>query len=490
MTNDLDTRARAGARAAHDAVRDLPIPSVAPARGPHRARLVLVAAAAIVVVALTATLLGGGDDDARVSTDPTGAAPRLVADPPPAGMVVGGATELPGGDPFGSGTYWVYGDAGRDAPFEADDLAVVEVALDESAIRPDDARSTEVAGHPAWVSPPSEDASGSAQHSVYVELDGSTVGLISASLDDDELLAVAGELDLDADGLEPPASIAGLDQIGTVTGAIDLSTMLPFPIGAGHQVGYSDVSRDGSEGIAVASLEGGDDLLAVARWSLGASAHSVEVRGFDGWLGSSSGTDTPLLVWQESPTAVIAVVGYGVDDAALLATAESLRVADDDEWATLLAQAGSVEVPGDAQVGVSGGGQPDSAFAAYLDADGSLCVSYADGDGSAEMCSGGDLVPLTVSTQRLASGEILLFGYTTLGTDGEVRIEGDDGSAVGSEAYHDEGTLFAGVFSDAELPAEVIVRTSGGAELERMAVGVPGEGSVSFSGQGTPITEP
>ena len=59
MTNDLDTRARAGARALHDAVRDLPVPAAAPTRSPHRVACSCWSPPPpIVVVAVTAALLG------------------------------------------------------------------------------------------------------------------------------------------------------------------------------------------------------------------------------------------------------------------------------------------------------------------------------------------------------------------------------------------------------------------------------------------------
>ena len=43
-----------------------------------------------------------------------------------------------------------------------------------------------------------------------------------------------------------------------------------------------------------------------------------------------------------------------------------------------------------------------------------------------------------------------------------------------SEAYGEGGTLFAGVFTDANLPAEIVVRGADGTELARAPVTPPG----------------
>lgn len=479
MNDELDTRARAGATALRDAVRHLPVEAAARrTRAPQR-RVALAALAIVAVVALAASLVSRGDDDERLSTDP-GGAPRLVLDPPPAGLgtpPVGlspsGAVDLPlPGETAVQGTYWVYGDAAADDPFAGGDLAVVEVAGPFTGGE-DLAPDAEVDGHPAFVAASSDDESeaGLARLTVFVELATSTVGLGSRSLSDADLLEVAEGLDLDARALDPPEELSGLDQIGTARGTLNPgATMQPFPVGVGHLVGYSD---DGDRAVSVASVVGGDGALAVARWSFGATARPVEVRGVDGWSGAPFGEGSAMVVWQESPTAVVALSGFGVDEATLLVAAADLRPATDQEWAELLRLSDTATVPPDALVGVSNDDEEGSAFAAYLDAEGMLCLTYDEADGSSSGTCGGssEPSPLTVSTQRLANGAIVVYGYTTLGTDGELRIETEDGSLAGlSEAFHTDGTLFAGLVTDETLPTEIVVRGTDGTELAREAV--------------------
>ena len=79
-----------------------------------------------------------------------------------------------------------------------------------------------VDGHPAWVDPPPDSSSDLDRYSVYVELDGSTVGLMSTTLAGFALLVAAGELDLDtatfdpADGTERPRRGRVVHRLGRV----------------------------------------------------------------------------------------------------------------------------------------------------------------------------------------------------------------------------------------------------------------------------------
>jgi hypothetical protein len=496
MTDDLDTRARTGATALRDAVRDLPVPASHRVRTPHRGRLVLVAAAVVALVALTASLVGRGEDEQRLSTDPSAGAPRLVLDPAPAGMAVSGAVDLPlPGEPSAQGAYWVYGDAGSDDPFADRDLALIHATSSEDTPIPTDgSERTEVDGHTAWVSPPPEDPGDLGRRSVYVEVADGSLGLFSRTLSDTELLAAAGDLDLDAVPLDPPDRLGDLDQVGTTRGSLSAgATLLPFAVGAGHVVGYVDDASDGGRGIYLASVEGGDGALAIARWALGTTIRAVDVDGTEGWSGSPYGEGSSLVVWQESAGVVVGVTGFGIEEAALLAAAESVRIATDAEWEALVRLGDTATVPRDAQLGVSNDDVAGSGFAAYLDDEGYLCVDYAEETGgSVGSCSGGvGESSLTVEALRLSSGQMVLYGYTTLGTDGEIRIEAGDGALVdASEAYHEGGTLFAGLFTDDSLPTEIVVRGADGAELARAGVARPdaGEGSVGFSGEGTATT--
>ena len=181
---------------------------------------------------------------------------------------------------------------------------------------------------------------------------------------------------------------------------------------------------------------------------------------------------------------VVAMAGFGVDEAALLAAAESIRTAD---RRGVDRPAPSVE-HGDRPRRRAGRDRRARTTRAprtrSTSADGYLCVAYDESDGvQSEACGGAARSSsLLVSAQRLGSGEIVLYGYTTLGTDGELRSRHEDGSPAGPSRPTTTRARSSGeLFSDDSLPAEILVRGADGTELARAVVGAPDEGSGSSS---------
>ena len=167
-------------------------------------------------------------------------------------------------------------------------------------------------------------------------------------------------------------------------------------------------------------------------------------------------------MWRESPTNLVAVSAFGLDKASTLAAAESLQVAGDDVWDELLSGTGDVRVPSSAKAGVTGGEPDGPLFVAYVDGDGSLCLDVETEDGSEGSCGGGDTGPLVVQVGVCGDGTFVVYGCTTLGTDGELLITADGGPA-GSEAYYEGGTVFAFTVTADQIPAEVVVQGTDGA---------------------------
>ena len=330
MTNDLDTRARAGARALHEAVAS----RAGPRHGSHP-----------VAASRSRAGAGGGRRRRRRRGHRTGdegrgrAAPQhrpLRRRPPPRARP---AAARPGGHRCGGppragrmpacgAPYWVYGDASAADPFEEGDLGLVHLSSESLHLDREGAAGVEVDGHPAWVANEPDAATG--LRSVVVELDGSSLGLLSATLGDDELLAAAGDLDLDAVALDPPDRLAGLEQVGVARGCAqprDRAASAPHRRGPPRRVRGRRLRGHphGDRGVRPGRRRH------AGRRPLGARRHRSHRRGAGrrrmvglAYLGAES----PMLVWQESPGVVVTMAGYGVDEATLLAAAESIRTAD------------------------------------------------------------------------------------------------------------------------------------------------------------------
>ena len=469
MTDDLDTRARAAAAALHESVRGL---SAAPVPPPRRLRLVAAAVLVVMAVAAVVVLLAEGPDSTDVVTDDAGDVPRLLLDPAPTGLLSTGVADLPlAEDPGVTEQYWVYGDPDASNPFAEGDLGVViSTGPDATFQPPDDAREVEIDGMPAWIATSSDPLE---RRSVGLDVaDGTIAYIASSTLSDDELVAAVTELDLGSGTASAPSGAAGLDLVAVSTAGATGTIPLPLPTNAGHIAGYQTEDDALNKVIVVASVAGGEDAYLVARWALGPTSRAITVRETEGWVGAPYGDTSTILVWRESPTNLVALSAFGLGESATLAAAESLRSATEEEWAALVTATGQVPIPSSARAAVSGEEPDGRSWAAYLDNDGSLCLDVETADGSTGSCSSGGSAPLEVVAGDLSDGQVVVYGYTTLGTDGAVRITAD-GEPAGSEAYYEDGTVFAFTVPADRVPAEIIVLGPDGTELGRATVPAP-----------------
>jgi hypothetical protein len=348
---DLDTRARAAAAGLRTAAGQRPRPGWEPpgARHGHGARrprpafvlatvtAVIAVVAAAAVVAVTHT----GDDDEVVPTQ-AGGVPTLIPDVVPDGLTALGALDLPR-EPEAQGaerlTESVYGDPAAPDPFAGAELGV-SVLRSEGADAIGDSPLT-VRGHSGWATV--ESATG--RHFVtWEEASGVLASVTSATVPQAELIAVAEGLTFSADYTHVDATVLppGLSLVGSLDDVAFTGALTPVVLPAetpGHLVGYGDPV--GHRAVSVATFGIEPDELTVLKWGLGEPAGEVTVRGHTGLLhsqptGSADGGPLLSVLWEEQP-GVFCIVAGDVDQAALLATAESLHPATEAQWADLLA---------------------------------------------------------------------------------------------------------------------------------------------------------
>lgn len=265
------------------------------------------------------------------------------------------------------------------------------------------------------------------------------------------------------------------------------------PIGSGpigYYVGYQ--SRDAESALLLQS--GGGDQTAVDAGRLFVDeSRDTTIRGHAGVLGSTPLPDSmggiPMITvtWLERPGEVIRIAGYGIDEADLLAAAESIRPVGADEWDQLVAQTPADQFsPDDADVvgttsGVLGRGQ------SYV------LTIHTDDALSGDETEPGHYTNLTVDTgrdddrgssssSRGGSGPFLSFETLDLGdshfisgvlADDVVRLELRDGDDRVLEAEVDLEPV-AGIPAFAaevtEDPTVVVAFAANGAELGRATV--------------------
>jgi hypothetical protein len=234
-TSDLDTRLHTAAGSLHDAVADVPLhgPPTSSGRSPIALGAVLLLVAALTTAAVGATR--GNDDGIDVSSQPVADVRGLVADPVPEGMAVAWAGEQTSAVVDGSGvnadsqtgvaaqtlgldTYH-YGNASAAAgtsPFATADLvANVWDAAEVSAEAGEAAQisaldglanttSASVRGHAAQVcAAPAcvADVNADVTTIWWHETETLEVVLASRTLGVDQIVAIAENLEIDADGV-------------------------------------------------------------------------------------------------------------------------------------------------------------------------------------------------------------------------------------------------------------------------------------------------
>ncbi|MGH9250433.1 MAG: hypothetical protein ACRD0W_13055 [Acidimicrobiales bacterium] len=494
MTTDLDTRVRAAAESLRRSVDAVPVPAAR-----RRSPAALGAAAAVVAVVVLAgaamLVLRNRDRSAELATGST-PVPRLIADPVPEGMGPSYAADLPLPEDEilpGSMSVTVYGDAAADDPFAGADLGIL-VVTDETLA---------VGGGPVTVRGQPGEATDNGRYGTSVTWDeapGSEVTLASQTLERSQLLAIAEGLTIEgtAVALGPlPAGLPGaLSEVGTATDML-VEGPLPVPRSAvGHVVEYR--AEEGESRLAVGSAAGGASNLAVLRWSL-QSNQVVDVRGGQGWLGRfpSEPGFPPItaVVWEESPGVIAVVAGDGMTEDELLAAAEILRPATDDEWAALLGQPHDSEsgddpssattvtardndapgnqtamtTPAGSVVSLHGTGDDHHpAWVVYIDGVGALCAESSDGTSGSASC--GDVQQGAATLHDNAGNPFVVFGVMPNGAV-NVDVEGDTGAAPHTASSPNGSTsIYALALDGRPVPAAVIFSDGQGRVIEVAAV--------------------
>lgn len=355
MTTDLDARARAAAAGLRRAATELELP--APRPRPRRRRAVRPkawpavgvagAAVAVLIAAVLAVAARSGDDAGRPATSMATGMPVLIPDPTPDGFEPTGATELPraatdrGPEHL---TVMAFGHADAADPAASPDLGI-SILRAEGIVPGDFGRQVTVRGGPAWVS---TDNAGRTALS-WEEAPGVLALVDSGTLSEGDLVAVAEGLTFNADHteVEVPDLPSGLTLLGTMTDAGLTGALAPSVLPdatTGHMVGYQDPADGRALIVATLRIDAGE--AAVLHRTLGRPLGDVEVRGHAGRLmvqdaDASGGAVLHTLIWEEAPGTYVTVAG-NLDEADLLAVAEGLRPASEQEWTDLEALGGEV----------------------------------------------------------------------------------------------------------------------------------------------------
>jgi hypothetical protein len=192
------------------------------------------------------------------------------------------------------------------------------------------ARTVDIAGMTGYVQPYT-----SLARSLGWRLeDGSGVHLVSLRLDEGQLVAAARALRIDAGVVAwaPDALPAGLVPLRT-TESEPTSTV------------FAETSYRGPNGelVKVLAQPGGQrvvDDYVLDRAAAARQVSEVKVDGVPAVLSTYELGDRRSLIWAVRPGFMAEVDGTDLTDGELVAAAESLRLADDEEWTRLLATVG------------------------------------------------------------------------------------------------------------------------------------------------------
>lgn len=301
------------------------------ARGRRRA-----AVAAVMIVAIAGGLASTIDGEGRrqVVAGPPAALPRLVLDLD--GYTVVGATEQAEAPSEaargGSLTVLARPDAGLSGPA----LFVRTVPKgaqygfgEQSPI----ARTVDIGGLTGYVQP----YTALARSLGWRLEDGSGVHLVSLRLDEEQLVAAARALRIDAGVIAwaPDALPAGL---------VPLRTTESEP----NSTVFAETAYRGPKGesVKVLAQPAGQHVVddyVLDRAAAARQVSEVEVDGVPAVLSTYELGDRRSLIWAVRPGFMAEMDGTDLTDGELVAAAESLRLADDEEWARLLATVGPEE---------------------------------------------------------------------------------------------------------------------------------------------------
>jgi hypothetical protein len=254
--------------------------------------------------------------------------PRLVPANVPDGFAATGAFDLPQTGSGVTADVAIYARA-DDQAFAGPSIGVIALPPGVTDVPNGD---VEVNGHPASLSD-----EGGARVLAWIDGD-SAFRLQGRQVGDSDLLAAAESVRRASGGVEigsPPAGLVRVAQVQQLSAGGGLSA-LGSPA---HAVGYQ--ASDGRT-IEFITIAGGDDVFALERYFLIPGGDRVEVRGHEGFAGTTSNVGNgTAIIWQETNDAIGIATATGVDRDTLLDVADGLRPATDDEWGALLAKVAS-----------------------------------------------------------------------------------------------------------------------------------------------------
>jgi hypothetical protein len=463
MSNDIDSRAREAAAALHRAVDTIDAPEAV--RTPRRPRtpFLLAAAAVLVVVAVAAALLASGDDaDDRDITAAGGGLQPLVARVLPGGVELAGGFDLPAGGSEQAPELWLYGAGSGGDPF-ADGVVAAFASTEDLPVEDIGGEQVSVGSYDGVIDDLDQ------QRRLRAQVGDQVVTLLSWTHDDRALVDAATELFANGIPADAPDRVGDLDLVAAVHPAGGLA--MPTVAGArGHATRYQS---DDGRGIFVTAVDNTDAGWAVVRWALGAEPERVSVDGHDALIAQPYDDDTSATIAWRDGAAIVLVSTFGLDRAALIAAAESLEPASNDEWAAAkdaVPPRGDADVPDDARASVGPIDAPSGAsVAAYVGGDGSLCADVVTDDSSSGTCSasavGDPPPPLTAHDN--GGTAVAVAGLAPAAT---ADIQGGEGwEVVGLTPVPDSGgsLLYLIVGATEPLPAEVIFLRADGTEIGR-----------------------
>jgi hypothetical protein len=515
MTVDLETRMRSAGDSLVRASERL-----SPAAPPRSLRPVaMLAAAAVTTVALGAGTIAVLADSESDGGDPVATAtsvPRLIPDVVPDGLRPAGVIELPTDD-AGAQTQAVslYGDPGAIDPFAVSDLAVVTAA--GPLPRDLGGETVAVRGHEGFV----EDALPFKTSVFWEEAEGFTIGLSSRTLDNDQLVAIAEGLDVDADAQTveigplpdalpgPLLPVASTDTEVVMFG-LQAAGLLLDEATTGHLAAYQPEGYTPFGSAIVATFTGDATDLAVLRWLVGTTT-ATDVRGHPGWSGSYElpgfddgegivpGSRGPLsaLVWEEAPGVLVLVQTFGPGPDEARAMAESLRPAVGDEWARMLRlgesrdrfmfheariaagqlpvedrrNASAIRIPGHAVNGSEGVYGVAGVWSTWLLPDGTICGAVDAVDDDADPIETCDPEGGPVTVVRDEGGEpVLVIGVLPDGAVGRIAVDGEIEEAQTCTGPDDAPPYYILVIADGDVPSAVTFVGADGTDVSTVPV--------------------
>jgi hypothetical protein len=444
------------------------------------ARRTFLAAAAVVLFAAVGGAVAVVTDDGDPDVTSEGELDYLLPGWLPGGFEPLSATGVPDTAAFGlDADVAVYGDPDSDDPWSAG-LAVVHLAADEDLLGDSrsDGEAVTVAGHDARLREAESEGFGGRRPAgpgweVEWDVDDGRMIVVGA-LPADEVLAAA-----EAATTEPAIDTSGLPDgySELARGPMEEPSLLYTSLfeefvddaadGSGLAVTYADPSDSETvrPAIVVAQRRGPASAVDLLRMSFDdgdvttvRGRHAVIGRGSEP-RGSAGESGVVAVQWAEPEGQLVTVVGFGVDEDAVLQVAEGLRPARAGEVAELRDQE-AVAAPrefGEARAGhvvVASGETPTGRWRLVADTDrraniGALTVERMSGAIASTASNTGDRVepPLDLGADT-SDGTIVIWGVLWVDA-ASVSVEGPGGEPIELDIHEVEGwsdPVVAGAF--------------------------------------------